>query len=142
VEYVTCRTCKSPDTDLKKGENRLFFVTCNSCGSRRSVAYVYPSFSAGFHILMLVQRDQDRFPGHCWQAEEAEGLINVEYLFRLYWVTFALLYRHASRIQGCQFAQVFLVLWFSKNGSVFLHRLQLVLFHRSVRLASGLGKWS
>jgi len=43
VEYVTCRTCKSPDTDLKKGENRLFFVTCNSCGSRRSVASVLPS---------------------------------------------------------------------------------------------------
>ncbi|RPA95850.1 hypothetical protein L873DRAFT_1812156 [Choiromyces venosus 120613-1] len=42
LEYVTCRTCKSPDTDLKKGENRLFFVTCNSCGSRRSVALLVP----------------------------------------------------------------------------------------------------
>lgn len=51
VEYVTCRTCKSPDTDLKKGENRLFFVTCNSCGSRRSVAYVYPLL-----LLLLLAR--------------------------------------------------------------------------------------
>ncbi|KAI5859190.1 domain found in IF2B/IF5-domain-containing protein [Tricharina praecox] len=46
LEYVTCRTCKSPDTDLKKGENRLFFVTCNSCGSRRSVATIKTGFQA------------------------------------------------------------------------------------------------
>jgi hypothetical protein len=52
VEYVTCRTCKSPDTDLKKGENRLFFVTCNSCGSRRSVAYVYLFLETLVHGLM------------------------------------------------------------------------------------------
>ncbi|KAI1162977.1 domain found in IF2B/IF5-domain-containing protein [Nemania serpens] len=30
IEYVTCRTCKSPDTSLEKGENRLYFMTCNS----------------------------------------------------------------------------------------------------------------
>jgi len=46
LEYVTCGTCKSPDTDLKKGENRLFFVTCNSCGSRRSVAAIKTGFQA------------------------------------------------------------------------------------------------
>jgi len=46
LEYVNCRTCKSPDTDLKKGENRLFFVTCNSCGSRRSVAAIKTGFQA------------------------------------------------------------------------------------------------
>lgn len=46
LEYVTCRTCKSPDTDLRKGENRLFFVTCNSCGSRRSVAAIKTGFQA------------------------------------------------------------------------------------------------
>ena len=39
MEYVTCRTCKSPNTELEKGESRLYFVTCNSCGSRRSVTY-------------------------------------------------------------------------------------------------------
>ncbi|KAJ4396668.1 translation initiation factor eIF-2 beta subunit [Gnomoniopsis smithogilvyi] len=38
IEYVSCKTCRSPDTELSKGENRLYFVTCNSCGSRRSVA--------------------------------------------------------------------------------------------------------
>ncbi|PYH89838.1 eukaryotic translation initiation factor 2 beta subunit [Aspergillus ellipticus CBS 707.79] len=44
VEYVTCKTCRSPDTELNKGENRLYFVTCNSCGSRRSVAAIKTGF--------------------------------------------------------------------------------------------------
>ncbi|KAF2628078.1 hypothetical protein BU25DRAFT_339737 [Macroventuria anomochaeta] len=46
VEYVSCKTCRSPDTDLSKGENRLSFVTCNSCGSRRSVQAIKTGFSA------------------------------------------------------------------------------------------------
>jgi len=46
VEYVTCKTCRSPDTELNKGENRLYFVTCNSCGSRRSVTAIKTGFSA------------------------------------------------------------------------------------------------
>ena len=46
VEYVTCKTCKSPDTELSKGENRLYFLTCNSCGSRRSVTAIKTGFSA------------------------------------------------------------------------------------------------
>ena len=33
VEYVTCKTCKSPDTLLAK-ENRIFFMNCQACGSR------------------------------------------------------------------------------------------------------------
>jgi translation initiation factor 2 subunit 2 len=45
-EYVTCKTCRSPDTELNKGENRLYFVTCNSCGSRRSVTAIKTGFSA------------------------------------------------------------------------------------------------
>ncbi|KAI9806737.1 MAG: hypothetical protein M1825_006194 [Sarcosagium campestre] len=46
VEYVTCKTCRSPDTELNKGENRLYFVTCNTCGSRRSVTAIKAGFSA------------------------------------------------------------------------------------------------
>jgi translation initiation factor 2 subunit 2 len=46
VDYVVCKTCKSPDTELSKGENRLYFVTCNSCGSRRSVQAIKSGFSA------------------------------------------------------------------------------------------------
>lgn len=43
---MTCKTCKSPDTELSKGENRLYFLTCNSCGSRRSVTAIKTGFSA------------------------------------------------------------------------------------------------
>jgi len=46
IEYVTCKTCRSPNTDLSKGENRLYFITCNSCGSRRSVQAIKTGFSA------------------------------------------------------------------------------------------------
>ncbi|KAH8599152.1 domain found in IF2B/IF5-domain-containing protein [Bisporella sp. PMI_857] len=46
MEYVTCKTCKMPDTELNKGENRLYFITCNSCGSRRSVTAIKTGFSA------------------------------------------------------------------------------------------------
>ncbi|CDZ97412.1 Translation initiation factor 2, beta subunit (eIF-2beta) [Phaffia rhodozyma] len=45
VEYVTCQTCKSPDTLLSK-ENRIFFMNCQSCGSRRSVAAIKSGFQA------------------------------------------------------------------------------------------------
>jgi len=46
IEYVTCKTCRSPNTELSKGENRLYFITCNSCGSRRSVQAIKTAFSA------------------------------------------------------------------------------------------------
>lgn len=45
MEYVTCKTCKSPDTLLTK-ENRLFFLDCESCGSRRSVQGIKQGFQA------------------------------------------------------------------------------------------------
>ncbi|KAK6451663.1 hypothetical protein ACSS6W_006355 [Trichoderma asperelloides] len=46
IEYVTCKTCRSPDTELNKGENRLYFITCNNCASRRSVTAIKTGFSA------------------------------------------------------------------------------------------------
>lgn len=45
VEYVTCKTCHSPDTMLTK-ENRLYFLKCESCGSSRSVAAIKSGFQA------------------------------------------------------------------------------------------------
>lgn len=45
LEYVTCKTCRSPDTQLTK-ENRLFFVKCDSCGSTRTVATIKAGFTA------------------------------------------------------------------------------------------------
>lgn len=45
VEYVTCKTCKSAETNLVK-ENRLFFMQCESCGSSRSVSAIKTGFMA------------------------------------------------------------------------------------------------
>ncbi|XP_013383753.1 eukaryotic translation initiation factor 2 subunit 2 [Lingula anatina] len=44
-EYVTCHTCRSPDTLLQK-EERLFFLQCETCGSRCSVASIKSGFQA------------------------------------------------------------------------------------------------
>ncbi|KRZ82714.1 Eukaryotic translation initiation factor 2 subunit 2, partial [Trichinella sp. T8] len=44
-EYVTCHTCKSGDTILDK-DTRLFFLQCNTCGSRCSVATIKSGFQA------------------------------------------------------------------------------------------------
>lgn len=44
-EYVTCKTCRSPETQLSK-ENRLFFIKCESCGSTRSVTTIKAGFKA------------------------------------------------------------------------------------------------
>ncbi|CAD6591578.1 MAG: hypothetical protein TREMPRED_000138 [Tremellales sp. Tagirdzhanova-0007] len=45
VEYVTCKICKSSDTLLDK-ENRLYFITCEACGSRRSVSAIKAGYQA------------------------------------------------------------------------------------------------
>lgn len=44
-EYVTCHTCRSPDTILQK-DTRLFFLQCESCGSRCSVVSIKSGFQA------------------------------------------------------------------------------------------------
>lgn len=48
-EYVTCHTCRSPDTILQK-DTRLFFLQCETCGSRCSVA----SIKSGFQVTILL----------------------------------------------------------------------------------------
>ncbi|GJJ70203.1 translation initiation factor 2 subunit 2 [Entomortierella parvispora] len=45
VEYLTCKTCKSPHTLLNK-ENRLLFLCCEDCGSTRSVSAIKSGFQA------------------------------------------------------------------------------------------------
>ncbi|KAH8928645.1 hypothetical protein BT69DRAFT_1212529 [Atractiella rhizophila] len=45
LEYVTCKICKSPDTLLEK-DNRLFFVSCQTCNSRRSVTAIKTGYQA------------------------------------------------------------------------------------------------
>ena len=42
-EYVTCHTCRSPDTILNK-ETRLFFLQCMTCHSSCSVQTIKTGF--------------------------------------------------------------------------------------------------
>ena len=44
-EYVTCKTCHSPDTLMKK-EERLTMVRCNACHSQYSVSSIRTGFQA------------------------------------------------------------------------------------------------
>jgi len=44
-EYVTCHTCKSPDTILAK-EGRLYFLQCMTCHSKCSVQAIKTGFQA------------------------------------------------------------------------------------------------
>uniref|UniRef100_A0A2K5QJZ7 Eukaryotic translation initiation factor 2 subunit 2 n=1 Tax=Cebus imitator TaxID=2715852 RepID=A0A2K5QJZ7_CEBIM len=44
-EYVTCHTCRSPDTILQK-DTRLYFLQCETCHSRCSVASIKTGFLA------------------------------------------------------------------------------------------------
>lgn len=48
-EYVTCHTCRSPDTILQK-DTRLFFLQCETCGSRCSVASIKSGFQASYSL--------------------------------------------------------------------------------------------
>jgi hypothetical protein len=51
-EYVTCHTCRSPDTILQK-DTRLFFLQCETCGSRCSVASIKSGFQVTHYIWLL-----------------------------------------------------------------------------------------
>jgi Domain found in IF2B/IF5 len=51
-EYVTCHTCRSPDTILQK-ETRLFFLQCETCGSRCSVASIKSGFQVFIYFYVL-----------------------------------------------------------------------------------------
>ena len=53
VEYVTCKMCRSPSTELTKDSvSRLYFMHCKECGSSRSVAPI----RAGFHAQTRADR--------------------------------------------------------------------------------------
>ena len=53
VEFVTCHMCKNPETSLTRDSvTRLYFLQCESCGSRRSVAPI----KSGFHATMRQER--------------------------------------------------------------------------------------
>ena len=55
IEYVTCHMCRNPDTSLTRDPvTRLYFLQCEACSSRRSVAPI----KTGFHATMRADRKQ------------------------------------------------------------------------------------
>merc|ERR1712004_482434 len=56
-EYVTCHTCKSPDTILAE-EGRLFFLQCMLCQSKTSVQTIKSGFQAVTTKRKLIREKQ------------------------------------------------------------------------------------
>lgn len=57
VEYVACQMCRSFNTSLTRDSvSRLFFVSCQDCGSSRSVAQI----RAGYHATTKADRRAQR----------------------------------------------------------------------------------
>jgi len=54
IEYVTCKICRSPDTVISK-QDRITFVTCNTCNSRRSVSAIKTGYQAQIGKRVKVQ---------------------------------------------------------------------------------------
>lgn len=59
-EYVTCHTCRSPDTILQK-DTRLFFLQCETCGSRCSVASIKSGFQVNYFVFCQRSRLSIRY---------------------------------------------------------------------------------
>ena len=56
-EYVTCNTCKSPQTELARDSStRLWKMSCRNCGADRSCATI----RAGFLAQKKGARKRDR----------------------------------------------------------------------------------
>lgn len=52
-EYVMCHMCRNPETTLTRDSvTRLYFIQCENCSSRRSVAPI----KSGFHATMRAER--------------------------------------------------------------------------------------
>jgi len=61
TEYVTCQMCKNPETTLTRDSvTRLYFVQCESCKSRRSVAPI----RSGFHATSRTDRRAAKAAAH------------------------------------------------------------------------------
>ena len=101
-EYVTCHTCRSPDTILQK-ETRLFFLQCETCGSRCSVA----SIKSGFQVR------------HSLHLDFVDRLTSWSFIFAL---LFFVMLRFIRFFQ-CELdfvANVGLVLFYSETNCFFL----------------------
>lgn len=76
-EYVTCHTCRSPETILQK-DTRLFFLQCETCGSRCSVASIKSGFQVRLYMPVLdVNQTLNSFI-------ESNNLLKINTISRLY----------------------------------------------------------
>lgn len=56
-EYVTCSMCKRTNTTLERDPSiRIYFMTCFSCGSKRSVNPI----ESGFHVETKADRTEKK----------------------------------------------------------------------------------
>ena len=85
VEYVTCKTCRSPDTDLSKGDNRLWYVTCGSCGKQPNPHQMLSGVLITYQRLDPVSgSSEDGILRPSWQEKEAAGLRSTSSLLFLF----------------------------------------------------------
>jgi len=57
LEYVTCNSCRNPDTRLARNPaSRLYFINCSSCGSSRTVTII----KAGYQAVRKGERKKAR----------------------------------------------------------------------------------
>merc|ERR1712179_800208 len=77
-EYVTCHTCRSPDTILNK-ETRLFFLQCMTCHSSCSVQTIKTGSRPSLENDQLSERSSNQFV--CMQLM---GLIKLFYQSNLH----------------------------------------------------------
>lgn len=113
VEYVTCKTCRSPDSDLTKGENRLYFVRTPSVLSDSRSRLTSAGTMQLLRIATIRHGHQVRFQCPDRQAPETAGLSVSRY------------YIHGAR---CLFVVCFLAWWAALEGlritTEMLHRIR------------------
>lgn len=57
MNYVKCEMCSSLNTELSRDPlTRLYFMSCNTCGSKRSVAAI----KSGYHAVGRGDRRRER----------------------------------------------------------------------------------
>ena len=57
AQYVKCQTCRTPETTLVR-DNRLMFMECHKCGSKRSVAAIKTGFQATTRAMRKAAKEQ------------------------------------------------------------------------------------
>ncbi|RCN31013.1 domain found in IF2B/IF5 [Ancylostoma caninum] len=88
-EYVMCHTCRSSDTQLTK-DTRLFFLQCQTCGSRCSVTAIKSGFTAmlleviekgNYEEALSITKTANQEEGGCLTSVAPDLIYRVAYCF-------------------------------------------------------------